>query len=347
VTDADQEPIRREDAYQLTATPSHAGDQPARFPAIPAQGWPDGNLPAIPAPVAEPARTGRRHATRARRPPRVRGMNAAATLGTDDVGELTPAPRPLPLAQLLLAVAVAVAGVAAGVLTYQRLAAGSAAFPGEVTAAHVYTLDFASTGTLASMNVRPGQRVTRGQLLATEDSTAVRAQYASARAALKADAARLAAARRSGASAAAIAQAQARLAAAHAQLVTESRALAATSIRAPAAGTAVTAAGVPGSPVGPDGVRNGTGSPAAVVTVDSGPLTVTAAPPAADISSIRAGEPVTLTIAGLAGTVPGKIQQVTAQPGQSSGSLAYRVVIFITGRMPALSPGTTVSVSPN
>jgi hypothetical protein len=84
-----------------------------------------------------------------------------------------------------------------------------------------------------------------------------------------------------------------------------------------------------------------------VVTVDSGPLTVTATPPAAEISSIHAGEPVTLTIAGLASTVPGKIQQVTAQSGQSSGSLAYRVVIVITGRMPALSPGTTVSVSPN
>jgi hypothetical protein len=121
VTDADQEPARREDGYQLTATPSRAGDQPVSewaddtggFPAIPARGWADGNLPAIPAPVAEPARPGRRHATRARRPPRVRGMNAAATLGTDDVGELTPAPRPLPVAQLLLAVAVTSPGKAA------------------------------------------------------------------------------------------------------------------------------------------------------------------------------------------------------------------------------------------
>jgi len=124
---------------------------------------------------------------------RVRGMNAAFTTGQAGVGEMTPAKPPLRPMKLLVAVLVAGVTVGLGVFTYRAIADRTASFSGQITPAHSYVLNFPNNGTLQAMNVRPGEHVRAGQVLAAEDSTVDQANLKAAQAEVDADTAALAA----------------------------------------------------------------------------------------------------------------------------------------------------------
>jgi multidrug efflux pump subunit AcrA (membrane-fusion protein) len=122
-----------------------------------------------------------------------RGMNAALASGEAGVGEIKPARAPLKLRQLLAALLVAVLGISLGLMSYRAVASSPASFTGQVTPASTYYLNFASAGSIQTLNVRPGDRVKAGQVLATQDDSVAAAQVAAAQAAVKADAAIVAA----------------------------------------------------------------------------------------------------------------------------------------------------------
>lgn len=123
---------------------------------------------------------------------RVRGMNAAFTTGQAGVGEMTPATAPLRPARLIVALLVAMAAVGLSVLTYRAVAAQPSTFSGQVTPAHTYYLNFVRDGVITATNVKAGQQVKAGQVLATQDSTIDRANLTAAQAEVAADTAELA-----------------------------------------------------------------------------------------------------------------------------------------------------------
>ncbi len=120
---------------------------------------------------------------------RVRGMNAALASGEAGVGEMRPAKAPLRPRQLIIALVLAGGGVAAAGLTYRALASQAPTFVGHTTPGHAYYLNFTADGTLQSLDVRPGQVVKAGQVLATEDSTVAAANLKAAQAEVDADSA--------------------------------------------------------------------------------------------------------------------------------------------------------------
>ncbi len=122
---------------------------------------------------------------------RVRGMNAAFTTGQAGVGEMTPAKAPLRPTRLIVAVLVAAVAVGLSVLTYRAVAAQPSSFSGQVTPAHTYYLNFVRDGVIKSTNVRAGQQVKAGQLLASQDSTIDQANLTAAQAEVSADTAEL------------------------------------------------------------------------------------------------------------------------------------------------------------
>lgn len=112
---------------------------------------------------------------------RVRGMNAALETGVAGVGEMAPARQPARPRQMVVAVLVAAVGLVAGVLTYKSLASGPESFSGEVVPAHVYALSFGDTGTVTAVKVDAGDRVTAGEVLATQNSTLAQANLQEAK----------------------------------------------------------------------------------------------------------------------------------------------------------------------
>ena len=388
---------------------------------------------------------------------RVRGMNAALETGVAGVGEMAPARQPARPRQMLLAVLVAVGGLVAGVLTYRSLASGPVSFGGEVVPTHVYALSFGGPGTITAIKVHAGDRVTAGEVLATEDGSLAQANLLQARDAEAAAAAALyadqhpqqwsltreqdavasaqaslagATARASGTSsrdsqivsgrqlavsqdAAALAsqcgtatgsttcqalaaklatakqeltqaqaaaaadltagqqqeqaaqsqlsqrqaalqqvqsqasgvtvtldQAKQRLAAAKATVAQDEIAVKGTSIVAPAAGVVGAVSAAAGDSITDSGVHN------PVVTVDSGPLIVSAHLPGTEIGAVRTGQPVTLSIEPLRQSLPGKVVQVNQVASQSQTDVSYTMVCQIDAPDPQLMAGMTVSITP-
>lgn len=125
----------------------------------------------------------------ARVPVRVRGMNAAAGRGTPLAGE-SERPQRFPHAsmrQLVVAVALLCAAVAIARYTLVEVMAGPASSVGIARPRQSVNLDFAQTGRVAQVLVKPGDRVRKGQPLATQDQGLAKAVLADAQAALAAD----------------------------------------------------------------------------------------------------------------------------------------------------------------
>ena len=78
--------------------------------------------------------------------------------------------------QLALAVVIAALAVVAGIYTVDAATVGDQSFPAVVSTSKVYDLNFANTGTVVAINVKPGQEVTAGQVLATQNLGTLDAQ---------------------------------------------------------------------------------------------------------------------------------------------------------------------------
>ena len=388
---------------------------------------------------------------------RVRGMNAALEVGVAGVGEMAPARQPARPRQMVLAVILAAVGLVAGVLTYKSLASGPVSFGGEVVPTHVYALSFGGAGTVTAVKVHAGDRVTAGEVLATEDGSLAQANLQQARdaeaaaaAALYADqhpqqwsvtrerdavasaqaslasattrasstssrdsqiisqrqlevsqdaaalasqcgtatgsttcqalAAKLATAKQeltlaqdtaaadrtagqqqeqsaqsqlserqaalqqvesqAGGVTVTLDVAKQRLAAAKATVAQDKIALKGTSIVAPASGTVGAVSAAAGDSITDSAVHN------PVVTVNSGPLIVSAHLPGTEIGNVRTGQSVTLNIESLRASLPGKMVQVNQVASQSQTDVSYIVICRIEAPDTQLMPGMTVSITP-
>jgi multidrug efflux pump subunit AcrA (membrane-fusion protein) len=124
---------------------------------------------------------------------RVRGMNAAIADGGVGVGEVKPGRSPLRPRQVIVTLVIAAVGATVGVISYNALTSKPVQFSGQVAPAHAYFLNFVNTGTVLTLNVAPGTKVTAGEVLATEDSSVAAANLAAAEAQVTADQATVAA----------------------------------------------------------------------------------------------------------------------------------------------------------
>jgi multidrug efflux pump subunit AcrA (membrane-fusion protein) len=118
---------------------------------------------------------------------RARGMNAALASGEAGVGEMNPARAPMRPRQFGVALAAAVVGGGLGMFTYHAVAHTQSSYSGQVAPAQTYYLDFAADGTVLSLDVQSGTHVTKGQVLATQDSGVAQADLNAAQAAVTAD----------------------------------------------------------------------------------------------------------------------------------------------------------------
>ena len=135
-------------------------------------------------------------------------------------------------------------------------------------------------------------------------------------------------------------QATQRLAAAKATVAQDEIALKATSIVAPAAGTVGAVSAAAGDSITDSNVHN------PVITVDSGPLMVSARLPGTEIGEVRAGQAVTLDIQPLQVRLSGRVVQVNQVASQSQTAVSYMVICQIEADDTPLMAGMTVAITP-
>ena len=238
-------------------------------------------------------------------------------------------------------------------------------FTGTVVSNGITNLNFASSGLLGRIQVRLGQTVKDGQVLATETSASTTKSLSADRAAIAAAQATLAALKAEPATTtttASIASANAQLAKAQAQLSSDKVALSGAQIVAPTGGTVIAINAQPGEAVTSAGVRTysaasqGTSAQSPPFSLlPEGPTTsvknnntqtalpmialrtstsweVTALVPESHISSVRAGQATSISVPAVGlHQVKGVVRQVAPTPVSTSGGTAYQVTISVTG----------------
>jgi membrane fusion protein, macrolide-specific efflux system len=244
-------------------------------------------------------------------------------------------------------------------------AADGSSLSGTVTSDGIVYLNFSGSGQLATMTARVGQKVRKGQLLATEAAPAVAAVLAADRAAVTADKSELAAAQSAG-TAAAIDAAQAQLARDQGQLAVDRADNAGTRIVAPSAGTVIAVNGQPGEIADADGIRDYSSQPQGTPITQpplfslfpDGPQSSVAADgsasaeslpvialrtssawqvsvlvPESSVADVRTGEVVSIDVpaAGLT-AIPGRVQELLATPIATSQGIDYQAVVTVLGR---------------
>jgi macrolide-specific efflux system membrane fusion protein len=242
----------------------------------------------------------------------------------------------------------------------QIAAADGSSLAGTVTNSGVVYLNFSSSGQLATITATIGQRVSKGQLLATEVAPATAAVLAAARAAITADKSELAAAL-SGGTASATDAASAQLARDKGQLAIDRAQAAGTRIVAPAAGTVIAVNGQPGETADGDGIRDysapgtsasqrplfsllpegpqsgdaadGSDSGAYLPVValrTSGTWQVSVLVPESSIADIKTGQLVSVDVpaAGLTG-ISGRVQELLTTPVATSQGIGYQAVVTV------------------
>jgi len=135
-------------------------------------------------------------------------------------------------------------------------------------------------------------------------------------------------------------QARQRLAAAKVTVAQDEIALKGTSVIAPAVGTVGAVSAAVGDNISDSSVHN------PVLTVDSGPLIVSANLPGTAIGEVRVGQPVTLDIQPLHLSLPGKVVQVNQIASQSQTAVGYTVICQIDAQGNQLMAGMTVNITP-
>jgi multidrug efflux pump subunit AcrA (membrane-fusion protein) len=278
--------------------------------------------------------------------------------------------------QRVAAALIAAACVFGAVWYVPRIAAADGnSLSGTVTNSGVVYLNFSSSGQLATITATIGERVSKGQLLATEVAPASAAVLAADRAAIVADKSELAAAL-SGGTASATDAARAQLARDKGQLAIDRAEAAGTRIVAPAAGTVMAVNGQPGETADADGIRDyeAPGTPATqrplfsllpegpqssdtaggsdagaylpvIALRTSGTWQVSVLVPESSIGDVRTGQIVTVDVpaAGLTG-VTGQIQELLTTPIATSQGLGYQAVVTVLDQR-QISPPSGVAAN--
>jgi multidrug efflux pump subunit AcrA (membrane-fusion protein) len=228
---------------------------------------------------------------------------------------------------------------------------------GTVAPADEEDLSFGASGRVTSVAVAVGQKVSKGQQLATIDSASLRAAVASAQATIANDQAKVSDdASSSTATATQKTADAASLTAAQAQLADAQAALAAASMSSPIDGTVTAvnltvgqqvAGGTGGSGVG-GGQGSGGGSTssgtAQVVVVSTGRFVVNATADASTVSRLKAGLQAVVSPSGDSKTYFGTVKSVGLVPSTTSGAPQFPVVVDVTGTQTGLYGGSSATV---
>lgn len=268
--------------------------------------------------------------------------------------------------------------MASGVLIAAAVVAGAAFYvprvigdnrdllTGTVTTSGLVALNFGDSGEIRTVNVRLGQTVRKGQLLAVENDSTVTLVEKADSAAIASDQAKIAQIQAMAApDAAALAAATAQLAKDQAQMAAERTKITGTEIVAPSDGEVVALNGQPGESVTASGVQNrvseseeeptaqapkfsllpegpqpggGTSTSASALSVitlrTSDAWRVDTVVPEGSVSKVKAGQDVTISVpaAGIA-NVRGRIDEVLPAPASTSAGVVYQAVVTVVGHV--------------
>jgi len=263
----------------------------------------------------------------------------------------------------------------AGNQRYATVQAGTvvstASATGTVQSANTANADFGTSGTVTEIDVKVGDAVTKGQVLAKLDPTAAQDQLNTANANLAS--AQQSLTRANSASpvdASAVAAAQAQVAQAQATADADQRALDGAVLKAPMAGTVTavngsvggsssassSSASSSGSGGGSGGANSGNGSSAAAASsssgsgfvqlADLGQLQVSGYFAEADATKLKAGQAATVSWSALAGTrATGKVASIAPTATTQNSVNSYQVVISLDTVPAGARLGQTTSVA--
>lgn len=236
---------------------------------------------------------------------------------------------------------------------------------GTLAPSDVDDLTFSSSGVITSVLVKEGQKVKKGQKLATINSAALAATVAQDKAQVANDEARVSDDETNDVSAAQLTADEAALAAAKNQLASDEKALAGATLTSPIAGVVASAnytvgqsvsggSGSGGSGGSGGGSNSGQGgsnssssssSPSGIEVISTNSWVVNATVDATSVDLINAGDQAQLTVSGATGTIYGTISSVAVLSSSSGGTASYPVTIAVTGSPTGLHDGASVTAT--
>lgn len=212
-------------------------------------------------------------------------------------------------------------------------------------------LSFASAGTVTSVRVKVGDKVSSGDELATIDDTQLRNAVALAKANVTAAQASYdSVAATSGVTNAQLASAKAQVSSAKAKLTSARSALVDATLTTPIDGTVASvdiaagdhASGASGT-TGAGSTSSSSTAQIVVISPTSWLANATVGP--ADIGSLKAGQHVTATVDGATATATGKVTSVGVVATTSGGSTTFPVVVKLVGNPKGFYDGVSVSLA--
>lgn len=226
---------------------------------------------------------------------------------------------------------------------------------GTIEPAQVSDLNFATAGTVNAVDVAVGDKVTAGQTLATVSTTALAAQEAAAQASLTAATSRLDTDEEQGASASQIASDEEAVTSAKDQLTTAKKALAATDLTSPIAGTvssvsltvgeAVAGTGLGTGGHGGGGTSGSSGSSSQIVVESTDTFVVNTSVDDTEVSQIAVGDQAVITPTGSQAPVYGTVASVVMLSTSSGGVPSFPVTIDVTGNPSGVYAGSGSQIS--
>jgi len=243
--------------------------------------------------------------------------------------------------------------------TIQQTVASS----GTIQPASQANLNFAVAGTVTAVNVKAGQTVTSGQVLATVDTTALSEQVSAAEAQLASANARLADDQASAASTTQIDSDQAAVTSAESSLSNAQTALGDASLTSTMSGTVASVSltvgqQVTGTGSGGGGTGSGTGSgtgtsgstgtgssTAQIVVIGTNSYIVNTTVDDTEIGQIADGDQADIVPTGSSTTDYGTVASISLIGSQSSNVTTFPVVIDVTGNPAGLYAGSTAAVN--
>ncbi|HEY1832273.1 MAG TPA: biotin/lipoyl-binding protein [Acidimicrobiales bacterium] len=214
-------------------------------------------------------------------------------------------------------------------------------------------LNFAVSGSVTAVDVKSGQTVTAGQVLATVDTSALQQQVNAADAQLAAANDRLSSDRSSGATTTTIDSDESSVTSAESSLSTAQTNLADASLTSTIAGTVASVSLTVGQQVSGSGTGSGGANAAAadsgsstaqVVVISTGSYIVNTTVDDTQVGQIAAGDQATITPSGST-VVDGTVASIGLIASESSNVADFPVLIDVTGDPPGLYAGSTADVS--
>jgi macrolide-specific efflux system membrane fusion protein len=233
---------------------------------------------------------------------------------------------------------------------------------GTVVPAQDSNLTFTVSGTISAVDVKVGQPVDQGQVLANLDTTALSDIVAADQETLTAAQDRLSTDQADNAAASTLAQDQAEVISAENTVNTAQTNLADATLTAPFAGTVAAVGYAVGDTVdgGSGGGGGGSGSVAAaaasgstasgITLISTGSYDVDATVDDTEVSQIQTGDQAVITVTGATGNIYGTVSSVSligssSSSGTSTSPASFPIVIAVTGSPSGLYAGASASVS--